>query len=245
MVSNTADTVLVIDDESATLTMFRLFLGAYGYRVLTADSGEQGLDLVRKHRPGIVFSDLKMPGMDGFEILRQVTRDAPGTAVIVITGHGDMDHVIRALNLGAVDFINKPIGRGALEAALGRARARRSAAPHSGSPIAVEISPAGAVVAIRETLTGKHREMLTAALQQAGRAGAETVTIRFDDHAAVDGAGIALLTRLIAEARAGGTAFQIAGLNENFRIIFDMVGITRLAPCIDPPDASPPSIPPA
>ncbi|WP_413815119.1 response regulator, partial [Desulfosarcina sp.] len=55
---NAAKTVLVIDDETATLTMFRLFLNAYGYSVLTAENGETGLRLVREHHPGIVFTDL-------------------------------------------------------------------------------------------------------------------------------------------------------------------------------------------
>jgi YesN/AraC family two-component response regulator len=104
--------------------MFRLFLNAYGYSVLTAENGETGLRLVREHHPGIVFTDLKMPGMDGFDVLKQIKKTAPETEVVVITGHGDMDHVVRALNLDATDFINKPIGRSALDAALKRAEAR-------------------------------------------------------------------------------------------------------------------------
>ena len=94
---NALKTVLVIDDETATLTMFRLFLNAYGYSVMTAENGETGLELLREHHPGIVFTDLKMPGMDGFEVLKQIKKTAPETEVIVITGHGDMDQVVRAL----------------------------------------------------------------------------------------------------------------------------------------------------
>ncbi|MDX2452861.1 response regulator [Desulfosarcina sp.] len=71
---NATKTVLVIDDEAATLTMFRLFLNAYRYSVLTAENGETGLRLVREHHPGIVFTDLKIPGMDGFEVLRQIKK---------------------------------------------------------------------------------------------------------------------------------------------------------------------------
>jgi DNA-binding NtrC family response regulator len=120
---NAMPTVLVIDDESATLTMFRLFVNAYGYTVLTAENGETGRQLVRDRHPDIVFTDLKMPGMDGFEVLKQIKKRSPRIEVIVITGHGDMDHVVRALNLEATDFINKPIGRSALDAALKRAEA--------------------------------------------------------------------------------------------------------------------------
>ena len=82
---NATKTVLVIDDETATLTMFRLFLNAYGYTVMIAEDGNTGLGLVREHRPDIVFTDLKMPGTDGFEVLKQIKKMAPRTEVIVIT----------------------------------------------------------------------------------------------------------------------------------------------------------------
>ena len=95
---NATKTVLVIDDEAATLTMFRLFLNAYGYSVLTAENGETGLRLVREHHPGIVFTDLKIPGMDGFEVLRQVKKTAPETEVLVITGH------VKKQNDGGISF---------------------------------------------------------------------------------------------------------------------------------------------
>ena len=77
-------TVLIIDDETATLTMFRLFLKAYGYSVLTAANGETGLQLAREHLPGIVFTDLKMPSMPGTEAIEALTdEDAERTALEV------------------------------------------------------------------------------------------------------------------------------------------------------------------
>lgn len=226
-------TVLVIDDETATLTMFRLFLNAYGYSVMTAETGEAGLQIVREHHPGIVFTDLKMPGMDGFEVLKQIKKTAPATEVIVITGHGDMDQVVRALNLDATDFINKPIGRSALDAALKRAEARLESDRPDGVPMEVDLSRRVAVVSIRSTLTGRHKSLLMESLQRALDAGAEGIVIHFDDYSAVNGAGIALLTRLLTEAKTMGTPVCIAGLSENFNTIFDMVGIARVAPCVD------------
>ena len=65
-----------------------------------------------------------MPKMDGFQVLKEIKRMAPETEVIVITGHGDMDLIVQALNLDATDFINKPIKRTALDAALRRATER-------------------------------------------------------------------------------------------------------------------------
>ena len=235
---NAMKTVLVIDDETATLTMFRLFLKAYGYSAMTAENGETGLELVREHHPGIVFTDLKMPGMDGFEVLKQIKKTAPETEVIVITGHGDMDQVVRALNLDATDFINKPISRSALDAALKRADARLKKDRMDGVPIEVEIPSGVAIVSIRDTLTGKHKNLLMASLKRALDSGTGGIVINFDDYAAVNGTGIALLTRLLTEAKAQGTRICIAGLSENFNTIFDMVGITRVAPCVDTVEAA-------
>jgi len=107
----TQEKILVIDDEKATLKMFRLFLDVYGFDIFTAESGEEGLDVFDKEKPDIVLTDIKMPGMDGIEVLQQIKKRSPATEVIVITGHGDMDLAIQALNLDAADFINKPIQR--------------------------------------------------------------------------------------------------------------------------------------
>lgn len=230
---NATPTVLVIDDETATLTMFRLFLNAYGYAVLTAENGEDGLQLVRDRHPEIVFTDLKMPGMDGFEVLKQIKRIAPHSEVIVITGHGDMDHVVRALNLDATDFINKPIGRSALDAALKRAEARLNDHRQAKAPIQLEISSGVGVVSIDGTLSGQHKDLLMSSLQRALDAGATGIVLRFNHYSTVNGAGIALLTRLLSEAQASGSQVCIAGLSENFKAIFDMLGITRIAPCVD------------
>ena len=214
---NAMKTVLVIDDETATLTMFRLFLKAYGYSAMTAENGEAGLELVHKHHPGIVFTDLKMPGMDGFEVLKQIKKTAPETEVIVITGHGDMDQVVRALNLDATDFINKPISRSALDAALKRADARLKKDRMDGVPIEVEVSSGVAIVSIRDTLTGKHKSQLMASLKRALDSGAGGIVINFDDYSAVNGTGIALLTRLLTEAKAQGTTHLHCGPVRKFQ----------------------------
>ena len=116
--------ILVIDDEKATLTMFRLFLEAYGYRVLTAQDGTSGLKIFKSEKPSVVLTDIKMPGMDGLEILQKIKEIEPKTEVIVITGHGDTDLAEQALKLNALDFIPKPIKKEALDAALQKAKNR-------------------------------------------------------------------------------------------------------------------------
>lgn len=124
--------ILVIDDEKPTLSMFRLFLDAYGYRVYTAENGAEGIDIFRKEKPAIVLTDIKMPGIDGLAVLQQIKKIAPKTAVIVITGHGDTDLAEQAVALHAVDFINKPIKREALDAALEKARQKLAATGRNG-----------------------------------------------------------------------------------------------------------------
>ena len=124
--------ILVIDDEKATLSMFRLFLDAYGYTVYTAENGTEGLAIFRKEKPAIVLTDIKMPGIDGLAVLQQIKEIDPNTAVIVITGHGDTALSEQAVALDAVDFINKPIKKEALDAALEKAKKKQNSAKHNG-----------------------------------------------------------------------------------------------------------------
>ena len=116
--------ILVIDDEVPTLEMLRLFLGACGYQVFTASSEPEGLEIFEKETPPIVLTDIKMPGKDGFAILKSIKELRPETEVIVITGHGDKDLAKKALELEASDFFNKPLDTEALEQALDRIEER-------------------------------------------------------------------------------------------------------------------------
>jgi len=113
--------VLIIDDEKPTLAMFGLFLEAYGFEVLTAENGEEGIVVFEAENPSIVFTDIKMPGMDGFEVLKRIKATSPDAVVIVITGHGDKELEKKALDLKATDFIHKPVQKEALDAAIERA----------------------------------------------------------------------------------------------------------------------------
>ena len=102
--------LLVIDDEPSTLKMLRRLLGVYGYSVLTAGNGEQGLEIFRNELPPMVITDIRMPGMDGIEVLRRLREISPEVEMIVITGHGDMELAVRSLRNSASDFITNPFG---------------------------------------------------------------------------------------------------------------------------------------
>jgi two-component system NtrC family sensor kinase len=96
-------------------------LRADGYDVVTADSGEAGLAAFSEHAPDIVLVDIKMPGLDGIEVLQAVKSQDVLSEVIIITGHGDVDNAVEALKHGASDFINKPVRDETLAIALKRA----------------------------------------------------------------------------------------------------------------------------
>lgn len=118
------DTILLVDDEEGIRKVLGISLADSGYDVLTASSGEEALRVFRDKRPPLVLTDIKMPGMDGVELLQKIKQESPDTEVIMITGHGDMELAIRSLQSDAADFVTKPINDTALEIALKRAHER-------------------------------------------------------------------------------------------------------------------------
>jgi len=117
-------TILLVDDEPDIREVLAIYLSELGYTVHTAESGEAALQTFHRTIPAIVLSDIKMPGMDGIELLRRIKAEAPATEVIMITGHGDMALAIDSLKLEATDFITKPINDDMLAVALSRAEER-------------------------------------------------------------------------------------------------------------------------
>ena len=121
--------VLLVDDEAGIRKVLGISLEDNGYRVFTAEDAVLALETYKKHAPPIVMTDIKMPGMDGLEVLRKIRESGQEAEVIVITGHGDMDTSIAALQLGASDYITKPVRDAALTLALDRARDKLAIAP--------------------------------------------------------------------------------------------------------------------
>jgi len=110
--------LLLVDDEADIREVLSLALNDIGYQVFTAEDGEDALTVFQKELPPIVLTDIKMPGLDGIELLRKIKVKRPDTEVIMITGHGDMDLAIESLKFKAADFITKPINIDILEIAL-------------------------------------------------------------------------------------------------------------------------------
>ncbi|MBF0476725.1 MAG: response regulator, partial [Deltaproteobacteria bacterium] len=97
------------DDDVIFRTMTKQNLEVTGYEVCEAEDGLTGMQLFRQERPDCVLLDIKMPGLSGLDVLEKIKRESPHTQVIMVSGFGDKDEAIRALNLGAFWFLEKPI----------------------------------------------------------------------------------------------------------------------------------------
>lgn len=113
--------LLLVDDEPGIRKVLGISLADAGYTVMTAESGEEALEVFRRRHPAIVLTDIKMPGMGGIELLRKLKEENPDTEVIMLTGHGDMELAIESLKFEATDFVTKPIRDDVLGIALKRA----------------------------------------------------------------------------------------------------------------------------
>ena len=101
--------VLVIDDDAVVGRSFDRVLSDKGYDVSTALSGEEALQTMNDSEFDVVFTDIKMPGMDGLEVTERIKERCPWTPVVVITGYGTDDNEARAAVLGASGFVRKPL----------------------------------------------------------------------------------------------------------------------------------------
>ena len=104
-----AHEVLVVDDEVVVLTVLREILRRGGYRVTTAASAEEAIDLMHKRHFDLVLTDKNLPGASGLEVLRVARTLDPQPAVVMITGYSSYDSAVEALDIGAQDYIEKPI----------------------------------------------------------------------------------------------------------------------------------------
>jgi UDP-3-O-acyl N-acetylglucosamine deacetylase len=137
-------TVLVVDDEPQIRASLRGILAEEGLRVLEAEDGRQALDVIRREHPELVILDIWMPEMDGLQLLQQIKGDGLLPAVIMISGHGNIETAVKATKLGAFDFIEKPFSLDALLRIVNRALAHQATARLRGAEVdALDAAPNG------------------------------------------------------------------------------------------------------
>ena len=102
-------TILIVDDEKDLCTILSDSLSRDRYRVVTAFNGKMGLQLVKKEKPDLILLDIKMPGMDGIEVLRKIKKMKKEIVVIMFTGYGTLETAREAMKLGAYDYVTKPV----------------------------------------------------------------------------------------------------------------------------------------
>jgi two-component system NtrC family response regulator/two-component system response regulator HydG len=117
--------IVVIDDEVNAAAALETLLKEDGYDVARAHDARGGLQLLEKHDPDVVLTDLRMPGMDGIELLAKIKEIRPETMVIVMTAYGTVKTAVKAMKLGAEDYLGKPIDVEELEVVLQKALERK------------------------------------------------------------------------------------------------------------------------
>ena len=123
--------ILVVDDEEVVRELFRESLEEQGHTVVTARDGAEGFELVKQQEFDLVFLDLKMPGMDGAELLRQTKTIKPSLIVTIITGYPDSEMMAQALAQGPFGVMNKPFSeQDIIEAANNFLRLTTAKTPH-------------------------------------------------------------------------------------------------------------------
>jgi len=119
--------ILIVDDEKAVRESLEELLILEDYQVDSAASGEKALELLGEKDIDLLLLDIKMPGVDGVEVMKQTKKYHPDTKVIVITGHGSLESAIEAIRSGAEDYLLKPYDTGDILASIGKALSEKAA----------------------------------------------------------------------------------------------------------------------
>jgi len=105
---NTVKKILIVDDQFGIRILLNEIFQKAGYKTFQAANGAQALAVVSKERPELVILDMKIPGMDGLEILKRIKKDYEDTKVIIMTAYGELDMIQEAMDVGAVTYFSKP-----------------------------------------------------------------------------------------------------------------------------------------
>jgi DNA-binding NtrC family response regulator len=130
-------TLLVIDDEPTVLEAVRMLGRQAGYDVICCANGRTGIDAARRSRPDLVMVDLRMPDLDGLQVLRAIHQADPRCQMVLMTGYASVETAIEAIKIGAMDYLSKPLDVGRVEALLKQVR-EEAERRHAAEPAAAE-----------------------------------------------------------------------------------------------------------
>lgn len=150
--------ILVVDDDPVVGKSFDRVLTNKGYEVVMAHNAAEALERMRKSEYDVVYTDIRMPGMDGLELAEKVKARRPWTPVVIVTGHGTADHERRAMDAGVSAFLHKPLSPEMIEDSATEALQQGLAAGQQRAPVAAEaeqvepaVLAAEPAVAVRES----------------------------------------------------------------------------------------------
>ena len=123
--------ILVVDDEEGARELFNTILTDEGYEVTLANDGQDALSCMRGNTYDLVVTDIKMPGMDGLQLLQEIRKAGSQADVIMVTAYGEVESYLKAMSLGAAEYINKPIRIKELKRIVHKVLAERKARPGS------------------------------------------------------------------------------------------------------------------
>src|SRR5688500_8116024 len=104
-------TILIADDEANMRKVLAAMLRSEGYEVHTVSDGGEALDLLARIRVDVLLTDLRMPKVDGMQLLERVLKEYEGIPVVMLTAHGSVDTAVNAMKLGAFDYLSKPFDK--------------------------------------------------------------------------------------------------------------------------------------
>src|SRR5688572_2510824 len=116
-------TILIADDEANMRKVLAAMLRREGYEVHTVSDGQEALDIMRSTPVDVLLTDLRMPKVDGMELLKRVLEEFEGIPVVMLTAHGSVDTAVSAMKLGAFDYLSKPFDKDELRLVIKKASA--------------------------------------------------------------------------------------------------------------------------
>ncbi len=204
-----SDSILIVDDDADVLRAVGDYFDKLGYEVFREASGESAVEMFSRQRPDVVILDLRLPGMDGLQVLEELRRH--DAAVLLLTGHGDIATAVRAMQLGAENFLTKPVDMPLLAAAAARAVEKAHLRRHNALLVS-QLAPAGG-----EDVLGVSKPMRDLARQLVLLAESDRTTVLLTGESGSGKGWVArLLHRLSGRREAPFVDVNCAGLSATF-----------------------------